>query len=125
MIDETLRPWLIEVNTNPCLELSSSYLANLIPAMLENAFKIAIDPIFPRPTATSKRKASNLPECSSGFPENKFELIFHSRGDGEALKRMLGPEKIATLAHEDPLLVECSDEEENELESDDETSSFA
>lgn len=27
MIDEDLKVWLIEVNTNPCLELSSSHLA--------------------------------------------------------------------------------------------------
>lgn len=39
MIDEDLKPWLIEVNTNPCLELSSSYLARLIPAMVENSIK--------------------------------------------------------------------------------------
>lgn len=39
MIDEDLKPWLIEVNTNPCLELSSPYLARLIPSMLENAIK--------------------------------------------------------------------------------------
>ena len=39
MIDEALRPWLIEVNTNPCLELSGSYLSRLIPSMVENALK--------------------------------------------------------------------------------------
>ena len=39
MIDEDLKVWMIEVNTNPCLELSSPYLARLIPAMLENAIK--------------------------------------------------------------------------------------
>lgn len=39
MIDEDMKTWLIEVNTNPCLELSSPYLARLIPAMLENSIK--------------------------------------------------------------------------------------
>lgn len=39
MIDEDMKPWLIEVNTNPCLELSSPYLARLIPSMIENSIK--------------------------------------------------------------------------------------
>ena len=39
MIDEDFNPWMIEVNTNPCFELSSPYLARLIPAMVENALK--------------------------------------------------------------------------------------
>lgn len=39
MIDEDCNPWMIEVNTNPCFELSSPYLARLIPAMVENALK--------------------------------------------------------------------------------------
>jgi hypothetical protein len=39
MIDENLVPWLIEVNTNPCLELTAPNLARLIPNMIENAIK--------------------------------------------------------------------------------------
>lgn len=36
IVDETLHVWLIEVNTNPCLEESSPLLAMLIPRMLGN-----------------------------------------------------------------------------------------
>lgn len=39
MLDEDYHPWMIEVNTNPCLELSSPFLARLIPAMIENSLK--------------------------------------------------------------------------------------
>jgi len=47
MIDEDLRPWLIEVNTNPCLEESSTLLKQLIPLMLDDAFKLTLDVLFP------------------------------------------------------------------------------
>lgn len=34
IIDQDLSVWLIEVNTNPCLELSSPLLEQLIPRMI-------------------------------------------------------------------------------------------
>ena len=49
MIDENYKVWLIEVNTNPCFELSCPLLAKIIPTMLDNAFRICIDPLFPPP----------------------------------------------------------------------------
>ena len=39
MLDEDMNPRLIEVNTNPCLELSCPFLSRLIPQMVENALK--------------------------------------------------------------------------------------
>ena len=49
MIDEWLNPWLIEVNTNPCLEESSALLKALLPRMLDDTFKLTVDIVFPRP----------------------------------------------------------------------------
>lgn len=50
MIDEDFKPWLIEINTNPCLEIANSpILTRIIPTMLENAFKLSVDVIFPPP----------------------------------------------------------------------------
>lgn len=46
MIDDNFKTYLIEINTNPCFELSSNLLARIIPNMLENALRIAVDPIF-------------------------------------------------------------------------------
>ena len=39
MIDDDFKMYLIEVNTNPCLETSTTLLARLIPNMVENALK--------------------------------------------------------------------------------------
>ena len=49
MLDEEYRPWLIEVNTNPCLEMGCPLLDIMIPKMLNNAFKIGVDPVFRPP----------------------------------------------------------------------------
>ncbi len=43
MIDQNCDCWLIEVNTNPCIEVNCSVLANIIPQMLDNALAIGID----------------------------------------------------------------------------------
>lgn len=73
---------MIEVNTNPCLELSSPLLARLIPNMLENAFKIAVDPIFMPPEGFSSKKAFLGDPC----PENKFTLVFDHKVDGPVIE---------------------------------------
>lgn len=39
IIDENFHTWLIEVNTNPCLEESSPLLAMLIPRMIGKTIK--------------------------------------------------------------------------------------
>ena len=49
MVDDSQIVSLIEVNTNPWLELSSTYLSRIIPCMIDNWIKIAVDPIFPAP----------------------------------------------------------------------------
>jgi len=84
MIDDEFKPYLIEVNTNPCLELSSPLLARLIPNMLENSLKVGLDPIFLPPELFSGKKAF----IGDATPENKYELVFDSRHDGPVLENL-------------------------------------
>ena len=49
MIDENLKSWLIEVNTNPCLEETSKLLKEYIPRMIDDAFKLTLDLVYPAP----------------------------------------------------------------------------
>lgn len=86
MIDEEFHTWLIEVNTNPCLEISSPLLARIIPSMVDNAFRIVIDPIFGFPPASEwsvNAKKNFIPD--SIMENNKFDLIFDEAFDGPPL----------------------------------------
>lgn len=47
ILDQDMKPWLIEVNTNPCLEESSGLLKILLPRMLDDALKLTVDLVFP------------------------------------------------------------------------------
>ena len=47
MFDDEFKPFLIEVNSNPSLEPSSTLLTKLFSQMLDNTFRLGIDPLFP------------------------------------------------------------------------------
>lgn len=48
ILDEDFNVWLIEVNTNPCIEESSVVLKMLLPRMIEDMLRITVDKAFPR-----------------------------------------------------------------------------
>ena len=88
MIDENFKVWLIEVNTNPCLELSSPLLGKIIPNMLENALRIAVDPLF-APSLNILLQNKKYLIFDNSFEFNKFELVFDELEDGKYLKKLL------------------------------------
>ena len=46
MIDSDFKVYLIEVNTNPCLEVCCPLLARIIPELLDNSLRLSVDPIY-------------------------------------------------------------------------------
>jgi tubulin--tyrosine ligase len=54
MLDDEFKVYLIEVNTNPCLETTCPLLQRLIPDMIDSGFKIALDPLYPPPTMSKR-----------------------------------------------------------------------
>lgn len=55
LIDEDLRTWLLEVNTNPYLGTPNQYISELVPRMLDDMLEIVVDSIIP-PQREPKRK---------------------------------------------------------------------
>ena len=80
MIDENFQPFLIEINTNPDITTSTNTCLRVIPPMLENAFRIAIDPLFPPPVNWPAQRKHFAPD--NIMENNKFEIIFDDIEDG-------------------------------------------
>lgn len=89
IIDTDFNLWLIEINTNPCLELSSQLLKSLIPRMLDDAFKITLDLVFSPNTGNETKEIKqynvdkydnneNMWEKICDLNENVFSLAFDS-----------------------------------------------
>jgi hypothetical protein len=74
MLDEECRPWLIEVNTNPCIEESSPILQELLPRMLDDAFLLTIDKIF-----GGKKQHSHFPVQGEANTSNLWDYIIDLR----------------------------------------------
>ena len=72
IIDSDLNVWLIEVNTNPCIEESSGILKKLIPRMLDDAFKLTVDQIFPHPPNNTTDIKQNE-QTSDKFPVDGYK----------------------------------------------------
>ena len=46
IVDNEFRPWILEINDNPGLCISSPVIAKIIPRMLDDAFRLTIDVVF-------------------------------------------------------------------------------
>ena len=46
LLDEDFRLWLIECNTNPYLGTPCAFMKEMLPRMMNDLFKIVVDPVF-------------------------------------------------------------------------------
>lgn len=111
MLDRDFKVYLIEANTNPWLELPWPLLARVISGMLDNSFRIALDPLFP-PNDLSffwKRTAA-LPA------ETKYQLVFDETIDAEQLDPILKQNTNPCLfdIEEEEVASENDESEEND-----------
>ncbi|CAD8050087.1 unnamed protein product [Paramecium sonneborni] len=113
MIDEKFKPYLIEINTNPCLELSSPLLGRIIPAMVENAFRLSIDTLVPPPESSSwPPNKKHLLFYDNLLENNRFQLLFDEKEEGQEIRTM-----YSNQINDDQ--IDEMNEEEEEYKSDD------
>lgn len=86
MIDDNLKPWLIEVNTNPCIEESSPILEKLLPRMLHNAFQLTLDVLLPGKIKQNHPKPKYHVDGYSD-DENMWEFLANYRTQRRKLRK--------------------------------------
>lgn len=75
MIDENFKVYLIEANTNPCLEINCTLMSSIISSLIDNTFRITLDPYFLYPFQFKDAKR-HIGLCDSSTTLSKFELVF-------------------------------------------------
>lgn len=108
MIDDSFNVFMIEANTNPSIEICCPLLSKLIPQMLDNAFKIVLDPVYPPPNFYNPKKI-----ICDNYLDNKFELVFDESTDGPSLTTSTTNNcNICNFSLDDIGLIEEESEEE-------------
>ena len=46
ILDNDFRPWILEINNNPGLGISSPVIEKLVPRMIDDALRLTIDKVF-------------------------------------------------------------------------------
>lgn len=70
IIDGDYDIWLIEVNTNPCLEESSQLLCKYMPRMVNDMLKLTVDAAF----VQKKGQPNYEPNALNAFPIEGYSI---------------------------------------------------
>ena len=75
ILDEDFNTWLIEVNTNPCLEESSQLLVMLLPRMIEDMLKLTVDITFPKNSIRKKKGGKDIKRSPQKKETKEFTTL--------------------------------------------------
>ena len=76
MLDANLRPWLLEVNSNPFLNKQNDFQEVLLKKAMEDLFRLAVDPLFAgSPEQMSKCRSDADTYLDGLMPENDLTSL--------------------------------------------------
>ena len=85
LIDVDFNLWLIEINTNPCLEESSRLLKQILPRLMDDSLKLTTDVLFPKiktgkQLGKKKDKINSSPYAQAPYPTVSGNTHLHHIG---------------------------------------------
>ena len=85
MMDINCNVYLLEINTNPGLEISSPWIKAIVPRMVDDALRLTIDEVFPPKYLFDKNSITEL-----NYEEYSNDLIYNKKEE----EKTEGPRKI-------------------------------
>ena len=82
MLDDNFKVYLIEANTNPCLETTCPILQKVISEVVDTGLRLVLDPLFPPPNFQKR--------MSQQIPTTPYELCYDSRLDESEMDAIYG-----------------------------------
>ena len=79
MMDDTFQPYLIEINSNPCLEFVCPLLSGIISSLIENVVRVTLDTQLPPPHKGMRTNSCDDAINAIEQDECKFDLIYPTR----------------------------------------------
>ncbi|CAI2373825.1 unnamed protein product [Moneuplotes crassus] len=117
IMDSDFNLWLIEVNTNPCLEESSEMLKHYLRRMINDMIKLEIDPKFPKPRKNKRYDKISKKSTLNNSPPNRQKSA--SLRNNQTLERKLSYGNNQKESHRSP------EKEPNICKNDDTKSSIS
>ena len=82
MMDTNLNVYLLEINSNPGLEISSPWIKAIVPRMIDDALRLTIDEVFPTKYIFDKnwKKQTNYEDYSNDLTNKNVGVKKESEG---------------------------------------------
>ena len=98
MMDVNLNVYLLEINTNPGLEISSPWIKAIVPRMVDDALRLTIDEVFPTKYQFDKNIIHELNyEDYSNDLSNKIVKNEEKNNEGEGVARIIKRKKYVDI----------------------------
>ena len=86
MLDDNFKVYLIEANTNPCLETTCPILHKIITDVVDSGLRISLDPLFPPPNFEKR--------MSTQIPLTQYEVCYDSKIDNPIMDKLYSDYEI-------------------------------
>ena len=106
MMDTDFNVYLLEINSNPGLEISSPWIKAIVPRMIDDALRLTIDEVFPTKYQFDKNSITEL-----AYEEYSNDLVHNNEEDRKDGIRIIKRKRFTTICDQGSGTQDISQEE--------------